>query len=255
MKKRLAITDLTRMQEGRVCIAGCDQNGNCVRPVLPPPGIHESTLYSQGRPIVFPFALVEFDLLQPCPKPPHTEDCRYDPASTRFVQRLDEKQKRQLLTRSLFESVSALFEVPLFSDYGHYVMDGQGPRSIGTIRPRWVMGAIHEQASDGKWKYRLGFVDESGTAYWLTVTDLSWRYYCDYQRREGHSPKDISSELTSVLKQSQVYLRIGLARGWKEHPDRCFVQITGVYTFPDYLKGQTFADLTPASEETPGGCA
>lgn len=42
---------------------------------------------------------------------------------------------------------------------------------------------------------------------------------------------------------SQVYLRIGLARGWKKYPDRCFLQITGVYTFPDYLDGKIFADF------------
>jgi hypothetical protein len=46
-----------------------------------------------------------------------------------------------------------------------------------------------------------------------------------------------------------VYLRIGLARHW--HPDheqpknRCYLQITGVYTFPDYLGGRCFADFPP----------
>ena len=45
MKKPIVITEVTRMQEGRVCIAGYDQQGHCLRPVLPPPGIHESTFY------------------------------------------------------------------------------------------------------------------------------------------------------------------------------------------------------------------
>jgi hypothetical protein len=81
MKASLVITDVTRMQEGRVCIAGYTRQGKCVRPVMPPPGIHERTLYSQGRVMVFPFAVVEYDLLQQVPQPPHTEDCRYDPTS------------------------------------------------------------------------------------------------------------------------------------------------------------------------------
>ena len=81
----LVITDLTRMQEGRVCIAGYDKDGNGIRPELPPPGIHDRTLYSQGRPTVFPFAVVEYDLLQPRPHPPHTEDYRYDPTSVRYI--------------------------------------------------------------------------------------------------------------------------------------------------------------------------
>lgn len=245
MKTSLAITDVTRMQEGRVCIAGYDRRRNCVRPVLPPPGIHERTLYADGCVVVFPFAVVEYDLLQPVPQPPHTEDCRYDPASVRLVERLDEKRKQVILTRTVFQSVQAIFEVPIHSDVGHYVMDGLGPRSLGTIRPRQILKAFYEQSPDGKWKYRLGFVDGAETTYWLTVTDLAWRYYCDDQRRNGRDPKEIASELTTALKSSQVYLRIGLARGWKEYPDRCFIQMTGVFTFPDYLNGRTFADFAP----------
>ena len=248
MKKPLVITDLTRMQEGRVCIAGYDRDGNCVRPVLPPPGIHENTLYSRGRPIVYPFAVVEYDLLQKTPHPPHTEDYRYDPASVRLIEGLDEKQKRELLDQTLFQSVGAIFKVPIFSDIGHYVMDGMGPRSLGTVQPSQVKRVTYEQSSDEKWKYRLGFVDGGGTTYWLTITDLAFRYYCDYQHNEGQSPTTISYNLTSVLRSSEVYLRIGLARGWEKYPDRCFIQITGVYTFPDYLGGRTFADFAPPPE-------
>jgi hypothetical protein len=40
-----------------------------------------------------------------------------------------------------------------------------------------------------------------------------------------------------------------LARGftgnWRKFPDRCYLQITGIYTFPDYLKGSTFVDFKP----------
>ena len=41
---RMVITDLTRMQHGHVCIAGYDRQRNCVRPILPPPGIDETSL-------------------------------------------------------------------------------------------------------------------------------------------------------------------------------------------------------------------
>ena len=39
--------------------------------------------------------------------------------------------------------------------------------------------------------------------------------------------------------------RIGLSRGWAKFPDRCFLQVNGVYTFPDYLQGKTFAEFAP----------
>lgn len=242
------MTDLTRMREGRVCIAGYDESGRCIRPVLPPPGIHENSLYSNGRPIVFPFAKVEYELLKPVSQPPHTEDYRYHPGTVRHVGRLDEEHKKKLLDITLFKSLKSIFEVQIHSDIGFYVMDGQGPRSLGTIQPKRVIKASYEQDKEGKWRYRLGFLDGEGTEYWLSVTDLAWRYYCDHQCRGGQMLENISSQLTSSLKRANVYLRIGLARGWEKYPDRCFIQVTGVYTFPDYLGGRIFADFAPGDK-------
>lgn len=243
MKKELVITDLTRMQEGRVCVAGYDHQGRCIRPVLPPPGIHERALYSHGRPIIFPFAVVEYDLLQPTPQPPHTEDYYYDPLSVRFTRQVKAEARQEILTRTLFPSVKAIFQVPIYSDVGYYVKAGEGPRSLGTIQPRQVVTTLHDLSPDGKWQYRLAFIDGEGESFRLTVTDLAWRYYHDGQRSQGRQPQEISAGVTAALQASQVYLRIGLARGWDKFPGRCFIQITGVYTFPDYLEGRTFADL------------
>jgi hypothetical protein len=245
MKKTLIITDVTRMQEGRVCIAGYDDHGTCVRPVLPPPGIHENSLYSNKYLIVFPFAAVEYDLLYPRSQPPHTEDYQYNPKSVRLVGRLTDRQKQNLLDKTLFNSLSEIFEVPIHSDIGHYVTDGQGPRSLGTIQPRQVNKVFYEEDTEGKWRYRLSFVDGEDSNYRLTITDLAWWYYCDHWRGEGRTPARIASELTASLKNNITYLRIGLARGWEKYPDRCFLQITAVFTFPDYLAGRTFADFAP----------
>jgi hypothetical protein len=44
MKKQLIITDLTRMQGDRVCIFGVDEDGNGIRPDIPPTGIREKYL-------------------------------------------------------------------------------------------------------------------------------------------------------------------------------------------------------------------
>ncbi len=107
MKTRLVITDLTRMYSGRVCIAGYDGKRQCVRPVLPPPGIPESTLYQDEKPIIYPFALIEMELLDAIPEPPHTEDFLYDPNSVQFVRPVHSRQ--EVLRWSLFPSVSELF--------------------------------------------------------------------------------------------------------------------------------------------------
>lgn len=245
MKTQLVITDLTRMQEGRVCVAGYDRSLTCIRPVLPPPGIHETTLCSKGCAAVFPFAVVEYDLLQPTPKPPHTEDHRYDPSSVRFVYQVDQDRRHRILERTLSVGVNDIFEVPVYSDEGYYTRDGEGPRSLGTICPKWIRGVQYELSPEGKWKYRLSFSDIKGTEFRLTVTDLAWRYFCDWKRDHGTSPQAVVRNLIGTLRSSEVYLRIGLARGWDKFPDRCYLQITGVYTFPDYLDGRTFVDFAP----------
>lgn len=55
--------------------------------------------------------------------------------------------------------------------------------------------------------------------------------------------------LSDILAQRDLLLRVGLARGWAEFPDRCYLQVTGVCTFPDYLDGRCFADLALTPEE------
>jgi hypothetical protein len=242
MKTKLVITDLTRMYQGRVCIAGYDQMHRCIRPTLPPPGISEETLTQAGKPIIFPFALVEFDLSHPNPSPPHTEDYRYMPESPRFIRSVQDR--KTVLHWSLFASVSAIFEQPIHDDFGFYVMDCQGTRSLGTVRPQTIVKVAYEKGIEGPWDYRLMFYDNENIFYRLKITDLTWQYYCDSLRGENRDPDQITNELTAKLKATDVYLRVGLARGWQRFPDRCYLQITGIYTYPDYLEGRTFADFT-----------
>jgi hypothetical protein len=246
MKTKLVITDLTRMYQGRVCVAGYDKDGKAVRPVLPPPGISEQSLLEDGRPIIFPFALVEYDLLDSKSEPPHTEDIRYVENSPSLIRTV--KSREQILNWSIFESVEAIFEQPVLTDFGFYIMDCQGPRSLGTIRPRKIIKAKYERGPEGTWDYRLLFHDRTGEFYRLKITDLTWQYYCQNQRGSNRDQAKIAASLTDVLKSSKVYLRIGLARGWQKYPDRCYLQITGIFTFPDYLDGRTFVDFTPKDE-------
>jgi hypothetical protein len=246
MKTQMAITDLTRMQRGCVCVAGYDKDGCCLRPILPPPGIKEASLFINDQPIVFPFAVVEYDLVRSQPQPPHTEDYKYDPASVKFIRCVKDENRERLLKISLFESVEAIFEQTVHDDWGYYVMDGSGPHSIGTILPQDILGVKYEKDVSGKWDYRLQFIDGEGRFYRLKITDLTWHYYCDSRRDEKHSPAQIASELTQMLRSYKVYARIGLSRGWVEYPDRCYLQVNAIHTFPDYLNGKTFADFRPS---------
>jgi hypothetical protein len=83
------------------------------------------------------------------------------PVSPRFVKILTEKQRRNVIQISLFKSVADVFEQPVLCDVGFSVVDGIGPRSLGTIRPATIHEVIYE-ADDEKWDYRLGFYDADG---------------------------------------------------------------------------------------------
>jgi phage host-nuclease inhibitor protein Gam len=247
VRQLLAITDLTRMQRGAVCIAGQDREGHCIRPVLPPPGIPERALKAEGKAVIFPFAVVEFEWVRPTPKPPHCEDHLFAPASVRFVRTLTEVQKRKVLNQSKFDAVVAIFEQPIQRGPGFYVLDGEGPRSVGTIQPKAIHQVFYEQGEDNAWNYRLGFFDQQDEYYRLKITDLTWNYYCAFQRTQDRAPAQIASDLTQLLKSKTVHLRIGLSRGWAKFPGRCFLQVNGVYTFPDYLRGKIFTDFTSST--------
>jgi len=240
VKKRLVITDLTRMQQGHVCFCGYDKEHACVRPILLH-GIPEKSLVKDGKAVIFPFALVEFDFLSPRPEAPHTEDYFYISSSPIFIQRVANPQ--MVLDWSLFEAVEDIFEQPVLTDSGFSVMDGQGPRSVGTICPRNVGRIKYESSLEGTWDYRIEFTDNSGARYRLKITDLTWHYYCNSQRGQFSEPEECAAEMARMLHGKTVYLRIGLSRGWKQFPDRCFLQVNAIHTFPDYLDGKTFVDF------------
>ena len=246
MKKTIVITDLTRMHEGRVCIAGYDSELSCLRPVLPHPGILEGMLaVSATGPIVFPSARVEFDFGHPTPHPPHTEDIVFMPKSIRFAGRLDGEQWRKLLSSTLSKCVESIFEQDILVDHGAHVREGRGIRSLGTLLPSRITNAVYRPRKESKWEYRLGFDDQAATDLELPVTDFARRYYLEHQRAKGRVSSTIAVDMAELLARRTVYLRIGLARGWADHPEECYLQITGVHTFPDYLLGLTFADYDP----------
>jgi hypothetical protein len=244
MMEQIVITDVTRMYSGYVCVAGYDSNGRCVR--LSTLRIHEQDILDAGhQPILFPGAKVECQLLENLPDPPHTEDFKFDPATLRLAGRVDAKQWQAVLDRSSFTSVSDIFELPISDDHGHYIRDGDGPRSIGTVRPRGIAKASYSAGAEGNWDYRLGFYDFVGVFYRLKITDLTWHAYGDSLRSPEQEPAAIADQLTRLLKTRRVYLRIGLSRKWAKFPGRCYLQINGIHTFPDYLQGKTFADYRP----------
>jgi len=143
------------------------------------------------------------------------------------------------------ENVCAIFGTQVHE--GQYVKAGEGLRSLGTIMPRQIERVRYEQSlyEQNKWRYKIKFLDQRGENFDLQVTDLAFRAFCDTRRtRHGQSEKRIGSWLTWYLHKNETFFRIGLAREWEEkRPGCCYLQITGVYTFPDYLEGKTYVEI------------
>ena len=87
-------------------------------------------------------------------------------------------------------------------------------------------------------------VDSTGG---FLVNDLAFRSYVQdiMERLDDNVEGTEKAKLDALMSAERVYLRIGLARPEQlgDYPVTCWAQVTGVYTFPDYLGGRTFADF------------
>ena len=84
------------------------------------------------------------------------------------------------------------------------------------------------------------------------MTDLAFRAYLDWLRVNGEIPAILAAQrLTKALRAAdRLHVLVGLTLGdWEEHLGRCFLQVTGVYSFPDYLAGRCYADFFPPPPE------
>lgn len=241
----VTITDVTRMHNQRVCIAGYTEEGICIRPIFRYGGIYENWLYHNNQVIIRPFQPIELVLLEHIPHPPHTEDWIMD-NNHRIAQNfLPESQQQNLLNNTLSQDVNEIFGVkPHYVEHeGCFLIQGEGHHSLGTIRPYRITGLTYQQ-QENSWDYRISFQDKSRCTYRLKIVDLTMRYYLDYIRTTLHREAGLTAAgILEQLQQRTTYLRIGLARGWEKYPDRCYLQVTGIYTFPDLYEGNCFADF------------
>lgn len=237
-RRQMVVTDITRMEGDRVCVGGYLDDGVAVRPVAGRAGPNERWLRSARDAPVVPFAVVELRVNR-APKDlraPHTEDRSISPNGHRVLRTLNPVEQRDLLARFASPSVRAIFGAEVYADsggqWGRFVRVGEGQRSLGTI-PVDHLHAVryHHYPDRGRWDYRLRFTDGTGEVFQLAVVDLAFRQGLDALRDSGLAPDVAAATTLAALQRQTVYLRIGLARGWDRHPDRCYLQITGVYGF------------------------
>lgn len=236
MRKQLVITDLTRMRGDRVCIFGVDEDGNGIRPDIPPTGIREDYLLDKrGRCIIRPFAVIEFDFVRPLLKPPHTEDWEISAHHRpRLIRNLSEEESRILLEKILDKSIKSIFDADVYNN--QYVNEGEGNRSLGTVKAKEILSVRYSLKEEERYDYRMKFSDATGEIYDLPIADLAFREYCDSQRLQGDATDVISARLKRRLSQSHVFIRVGLARPFARMYNRCYLQVSSIHSFPGYAE-------------------
>lgn len=244
MRQKLIITDLTQMPDGnKVCVVGINEQGRTIRPVHDN-GFLKNYLFGWFRLSIFPRAVVEFDLIEERPKPPHMEDTAFNPNHIKFCGSSDDTKWESTLLITSFDTLAKIFEGNLKD--GKWVPPGAKTRSIATLTHSTGHSFIIEQGR--AFKPRMKFMDALRNEYNLPVNDLAIRELCfNKVVRKGESVADVSRELDKAIAlASKIYLRIGLSRPYKFEAagtEHCYPQVTGIHTFPDYLRGKTFANV------------
>ena len=243
MEREILITDLTAMGGDRVCIAGIDGAGQTVRPVLPK-GVRYSHLLRDGKALIRPRAVLRMRLAPKRAAAPHVED--YDwrwPEWTQSRGLLEEACWRQRLRKLAADCRRPLFGAPLQSH------DGARRRKLRQRAAAFSLATLADirdcslaYAPERNSQYRLFFRGSHEELYDdIPITDLALRAWAHARDRRGQHPAAVSACLTRRLRAAQqVILRVGLSRnyyGW------CWLQVNGVYTFPDWLEGRCFADF------------
>jgi len=230
----------------RVCVVGIDQQNQCARLFRDNKGVLKRHLFIGDELVIRPRAKIKFDFHRVPIEPPHIEDLGFDPNSIGYKGLCTDAEWEQVLQNSSFSTVDSIYD-GLLQEH-RWVEPGASTRSIGTLSQVRITAVKLPEWSE-KLKYKLSFRDNTGFPYDnIPISDLAFREFSYTEvKKRNRSPATVSEQITSIIKSAdRLYLRLGLARPWIK-PDTgrpgCWMQVTGIYTFPDYLGGKSFADF------------
>ena len=169
----IVVNHLTRMHQGRICVAGVDQQTRRhVRPV---------TKWGQldGRVLSFregPFNIghvVDLGRVEACPQTPHVEDYRFTPWTARYIERFHADDFWAMLYGISEPSLGRIFgdELRPMGCRSCGTEAGQGKASLGVLRPakrprlflkdtkKTGSVRIRMQIDDGRMRVEAGVTD------------------------------------------------------------------------------------------------
>lgn len=225
---RIAITHLTRMREGHVCVAGIDVDTlRHVRPVLPGRQLGLQELATRGGP--FDLAtVVELGHVTPAPARPAVEDYRYNPWQAAALVPVPNPAYWDLLNQIARPKLRAIFGAQLrpHGAHGAAVDVGAGIASLGCLAPRVRPRLTVIQRPDGSATLRMWLSDGELNVS-VAVTDLRL-FQAD---RETPDPSAVARMTALLASGERVLLSVGLTRAFGKpgEPPAHWLQVNTIH--------------------------
>ena len=167
----ITVIHLTRMRSPYVCVAGVEDSGDSIRPVLQSGQLPRSLLTSEGGPFRLG-AVVDIAEPQPRPSAPELEDVVFNPDRTRAVGDVDADEFCGLLDDLADPLLGSIFGPTTVKKSGTAAAVPQhtGIASLGVLRTNDARLTV--QTRFGKPDIRIHFTDPALGELAIKVTDL-----------------------------------------------------------------------------------
>lgn len=165
---------------------------------------------------------------------PHTEDMNHQ--NLQFHGHCSDAEFKQILSKSSSQSIEHGFDVKLEDRQKHILLESKPSKSLITISVNPNAIRIVQDQYNQK-KIKIHFIDNDHKEYsFLAITDLGFHSYAENHYQETNNYDEINSV---IQKQKEVFLRVGLGRLYENQQGKkgFWIQINGIYSFPDYFKG------------------
>jgi hypothetical protein len=232
---RILVNHLTRMHGGHICLAGVDlETRQHVRPMLANEPMPFYLLARYGGPFEMG-RMVDLGLPRHAPQPPHVEDYVFVPARARVARPVAADEFWKWLEEMQSASLCEIFGTAL-EETGHGRWStalGQGPRSLGILRPAAPPDLYLTTGRYGRRQIRMRFGD-GRTQVDVGVTDI--RLFGD-----DHATPELT-RIRAVAQQMAasrgVLLGVGLTRKFRvsdRHEYRHWLQVNNIHLSEDPL--------------------
>lgn len=217
------ITDVTRMQGDKVCIAALDK-GKAVRLHNPVP--KEEWLRLIGG--LAPGDVVSLSWKSPRRyQRPYLEDRDWNPESLSKVEHVAEDELAQRLSDSAFLSIKDAFGQPCFhSENGNAAFAvGKGARSLASVGVDSVRVYPHEEG------VRVDFADRRQEWSMVPLEDLAVR---NHRAHCSACSTSLPTSLASEFEGGPAILRVGVGRPFQSggYPPACWMQVNHIFLIP-----------------------